>query len=184
MNLHLRLIIVMFRYLLRRNIPVNDVLAVSKLKFRVWIHDLDINLHLTNSRYLGFMDLGRTWQFAEAGLMPLFTQKKWQAVVNAQEITYIRELAPLKAFSLETRMLGWDEKYFYFEQRFMQNGRLHALAQVRGLFAKNGKAIPMQEALLEAGLKVTQPELPETILTWKILLDAKKRMGQKLDKAV
>lgn len=183
MNLHLRLIFVMIKYLLRRKQPAEDVLAVSKLKFRVWLHDLDINLHLTNSRYLGFMDLGRTWQFAEAGLMPLFTEKKWAAVVNASEITYIRELAPLKSLTLETRLVGWDEKYFYFEQCFMQNGNLHALAQVRGLFARKGKPVPMQEALLEAGIEVNEPELPETILAWKALLDAKKRMGLELKKA-
>jgi hypothetical protein len=57
MNLYFRLF-----YLLLWEIPRNklrqSILATSGYQFRVLPLDVDINAHLTNSRYLALMDLG------------------------------------------------------------------------------------------------------------------------------
>lgn len=41
-----------------RRLPL-DLLDASVVGFRVWPTDLDINLHMTNARYLSVMDAGR-----------------------------------------------------------------------------------------------------------------------------
>lgn len=175
MNLIMRLLWLLTKYALRNKKITPSPLIASKTEFRVWLHDIDINLHLTNSRYLSFMDLGRTWLYAETGFMPLFLTHKWAAIVNAAEITFIREFSPFTKFTLETKLVGWDEKYLYFEQRFMQNGRVHAIGQIRGLFANKGKVVPSQDVLSTANISIEQPILPETTQAWKHLLDTKKR---------
>ncbi|HBU98209.1 MAG TPA: thioesterase, partial [Thalassospira lucentensis] len=56
MNLIFRLIRVLILSLVRSRL---DPLDPSVLHFRAWPFDLDINVHMTNSRYFALMDLGR-----------------------------------------------------------------------------------------------------------------------------
>jgi len=66
MNLWLRLLGVILASLWRpRFDPVRDV---SRLTFRVWLHDLDTSLHMNNGRYWTLMDLGRTDLMLRSGL--------------------------------------------------------------------------------------------------------------------
>ncbi|MBE8167586.1 MAG: thioesterase, partial [Shewanella sp.] len=94
-------------------------LQTSKIKYRTMPSDCDINLHLTNSRYPAFLDLARIYMIAEMGLLKRFFKLKWMPIVNAAEFTYIRDIKPFEMFTVETKFVGWDEKYFYIEQRFL-----------------------------------------------------------------
>ncbi len=160
--------------------PKIESLDASVLRFRVWPHDLDINGHLTNARYLAFMDLGRTFFTVQTGFLKQIFRHHWLPVANAVEITFIREIKPWTTFELHTRMIYWDEKYWYFEQRFMVGGRLHALAHVRGVFIGKGKVVLPQELLdiIQPGLRSPQPSA--VISRWKTLLDEKKKANSGL----
>ena len=57
---------------------------------------------------------------AEMGLLKRFVKLGWMPIVNASEFTYIRDIKPLRRFEIESRVVGWDEKYFYIEQRLCQ----------------------------------------------------------------
>lgn len=173
MNLYLRFLWLIMRQLLRRN--TNAMLDSQRLHFRVWPHDCDINLHLTNSRYLGFGDLGRlnfllTTRFGRSAL-----KQRWAGVVNAQVVTYIRPLAPMARFEMETELLGWDEKYWYFEHRFLKGETLQASILVRGVFLSKGKVLSMQQVTHLSGEQNISPELPERIHKWRDLLRQKRQ---------
>ncbi len=172
MNLYLRLIRLIFKSF---GSPKISSLSTGKLRFRVWPHDLDVNGHLTNARYLAFMDLGRTFFTVQTGFFKQIIKNRWFPVANAVEITFIREIKPLATFDLHTRLIFWDEKYWYFEQRFLVDGRLHALAHVRGVFIEKGKIVLPQRLLnaVEPGLQ--SPEPSAVINDWKNLLDKKKQ---------
>ena len=58
MNLYFRIILVLIKSFFAKKI---SPLTSSTLSFRALPFDCDINLHLTNARYLSFMDLGRTY---------------------------------------------------------------------------------------------------------------------------
>ena len=171
MNLYLRLLKVLVRMLVAARL---DVLAESRLAFRVWPNDCDLNLHMNNGRYLTFMDLGRLYLLSTTGIFKEVLRRRWSPVLSAAEINYIRPLGPLAEFELVTRILTWDAKYFYLEQRFERAGRLHASATVRGLFVARGQPVPTAELLRVAGVRTPAPPMPEVVAHWKELTALKR----------
>ena len=174
MNLYLRLF-----YLLLWKVPhhksTQNLLATSHFNFTVLPLDVDINLHLTNSRYLALMDLARIWLMSEAGVFKKLLKRKWLPVVSSTEITFIKDIKPWQKCTIETKIIAWDDKYFYMEQRFTSNGVLHAIANLKGLFVGKKTVISTPELMEMAGIDdVTSPPLPEHIQHWQAMLAAKK----------
>ncbi|MCL1142782.1 thioesterase family protein [Shewanella gaetbuli] len=172
MNLYFRLV---WLFLWRiRHCKGIGFLDSSKIDYRVLPLDCDINMHMTNSRYPAFMDLARTYMIADMGLMKKFLKMKWMPIVNASEFTYIRDIKPFEKFEIETKVVGWDEKYFYIEQRFTTARGLHCIVHVRGVFVCKGKQVPIATLVKEAGYHGDTPELPPEIVKWKQFLQLKK----------
>jgi acyl-CoA thioesterase FadM len=146
--------------------PRRSLLETSVLRLRVWPTDLDLNLHLNNARYLGLMDLGRVDVLVSGGL-GFWGQGGRQPLVAASFCRYFKPLGPFQAFELHTRLAGFDEKWCYFEQRFVAQGRLHALAVVKGLLVSQGRPVPTADLLVVAGQTPLQsPALPAWIREW------------------
>ncbi|GIU44903.1 thioesterase family protein [Shewanella algidipiscicola] len=172
MNLYFRLIwLMLWRVRHCRSI---DFLGTSKIDYRALPLDCDINFHLTNSRYPAFMDLARTYMLAEMGLLNRFLKLKWMPIVNAAEFTYIRDIKPLRKFEVQSKVVGWDEKYFYVEQRFVSENTLRCIVHVRGVFVCDRKQVPIATMVKEAGFDGPAPELPPEVVKWKAFLQLKK----------
>lgn len=172
MNLYLRLIRVLLRQLWAKTL--DNPLNRRFIFFRVWPHDCDFNLHLTNSRYLALMDLCRMDLMMGLGMGRKIMQHKWKFVVNAQEITYIKEVSPFSRFRISTQILGWDEKYFYVEHRISTKGKLHAIAHIRIAAVQGKRVVSMDEVFKKCGFEGIQPKVPEAVDIWKQLLEHKK----------
>ncbi|ARD20454.1 thioesterase family protein [Shewanella japonica] len=172
MNLYFRLIWLM----LWRNRQAKKIgfLDTSRISYRALPLDCDINMHLTNSRYPAFMDLARTHMIAEMGLMQKFLKLKWLPIVNASEFTFFRDIKPMEKFEIETRIVGWDEKYFYIEQRFVTARGLHCIMHVRGVFICKGKQVPITDLVATAGYEGPTPAMPPELVKWKEFLQVKK----------
>ncbi len=177
MNLYFRLIKLLIRIFFRRG-DMNPM-EPSYLKFRVLPSDCDPNFHLNNARYISFMDLGRfnhfgSWQVIKT----IFLQHKYLAVIGSLNMTYIKELPPFAVVNLETKIIGWDEKYFYFEQKFRnEKDQLCTIGLARAIFIKSGQG-PVPTDTVISHLPYDQqesPPLPEPVMAWKNLLDAKRR---------
>lgn len=174
MNLYLRLVRVLFKLLF---VQAQDLFAPARLRFRVWPTDCDLNMHMNNGRYLTFMDLGRVYLLAQARMLRPLWRRRWAPVLSAAEINYIRPLPPLQAFDLVTRLLTWDEKYFYIEHRFEVNGRLCAQATVKGLFLAGRERVASQRVVEMLGLTIDPPPAPDLIRHWNELGVLKRRHG-------
>ena len=173
MNLYLRLLLLFWK--IRKNRAVTDsILESVDIEYRALPSDCDINMHLTNSRYLAFMDLARTWMTERVGLFAAVMKRRWFPIVNATAITYIRDIKPMQKFTVSTRLVGWDHKYFYIEQKFHSSRGLHAIAYVRGVFKRKGGVVSVEEMLEVAGFDGEVPILPAEIMHWKAMLEAKK----------
>jgi acyl-CoA thioesterase FadM len=142
MNLLFRLI---FQLITSRFRAQQSLLDTAVLRMRVWPTDLDINLHLTNSRYLALMDLGRIELMLRTGMMGKVLKRRWLPVVSIASIRFRREISPFERFTLHTRLLGWDEKWFYMEQRFETTRGVAAVGIVKGLFRGSQGNVPTQE---------------------------------------
>ncbi len=163
MNLIFRLARLLLAAALRRTRI--DLLDEAALPLRAWPTDLDLNLHLTNSRYLSMMDLGRIDLLARAGVLGPLLRRRWQPLVGSVAVRYHRPIDPFQRFVLTTRLLCWDEKWFYIEQRFEANGRLATLAYVRGLFRGPRGNVTPQEVLAAGGLGERPSPTPPTVVT-------------------
>ena len=173
MNLYLRLLFLLFRLI---GLPRKGPLEESRVAFRVLPNDCDINFHMNNGRYLSFMDLGRVHLVAQIGLLRVILRKRWGAALGAAEINFIRPLAPFQKFELVTRLVTWDEKYAYMEQRFESGGVLCAHAYVKGLFLDRGRRVGSPAVVAELGYTGAPPPMPEELRRiWAELGSVKKQ---------
>lgn len=144
MNLYLRLI---YTILVSRWQGRATLQEEQRLSFRTWPHDLDINLHMNNGRYLTLMDLGRMQLMARLGLFGSIFTKGWMPVIGFVHMRFRRSLAPFQAFTLSTRLVAWDEKWFYIEQKFTCEDELMAVGFVKGLIRSRKGNIPVTKLL-------------------------------------
>jgi acyl-CoA thioesterase FadM len=171
-NLYLRLlrVLALLPWIARRTL-----LEPARVSFRVLPNDCDINFHLNNGRYLTFMDLGRIHLLAQIGLLRLLMKQRWAPVLSAAEMNFIRPLNPFQKFDLVTRLLTWDDKYFYIEQRFVTPGRLHAVGMVKGLFLHGRERVETREVLGALGIDMPPPDVPAVVQHWNDLAALKKQ---------
>lgn len=166
MNLYLRLLKTLVAALLgTRTHPLDE----RVLHMRVWPNDLDLNLHMNNGRYLTLMDLGRLDLLARAGLLRVVLRERWMPVIAGATVRFRRSLAPFERFTLHTRLVGWDARWLYLEQRFMRGGELVASAAVRAAIKGPGGTVPVERVIAASGVTVTEiPVLPDWIERWRV----------------
>ncbi len=157
MNLFLRLIWLLITSPRRSRIGLMDD---CELALRVLPTDLDINMHLTNARYLSVMDLGRLELILRVGMFKQLMQRRWLPVVACANLKFYRQINPFCRYKLITRVIGWDEKWFYIEQRFEVAQELVAVGIIKGLFRGNKHNIPTNEILNLIDYQGDSPELP------------------------
>lgn len=172
MNLYVRMVRILLRQFWCEK--MDAPLTRRFVFFRAWLHDCDFNMHLTSSRYFALMDLCRMDLMMGQGMTKYILKHKWKFVVNAQEITYIKEVSPFTKFRISSQVLGWDDKYFYVEHRVASKGKLHAIAHIRIAALQGRDVISMTEVMKTCGFDIEQPAEVEAIKIWKQLLDHKK----------
>ena len=166
MNLFFRLIRIIIHAFYR---PELHFLDTSIVTFRVWPLDLDINSHMTNSRYLSVMDLGRTDLLIRTGLGKLSWQKKWGSVLGSATIRWRRGLKLFQKYEIHTRVVGWDDKWFYLDQKILSGGHVISHAIVKAIFVKKGGSLMAKDIVkMVVGDEMSSesPTIPEAILYW------------------
>lgn len=142
-------------------------LDTSVLTFRVWPNDLDVNVHMNNGRFLSVMDLGRFDLTFRTGLGRAMLRNRWRGLVGGATIRFRRSLDPFERYELHTRLLGWDAKWFFLEQRFLKSeGDLAAEGLVRALFRGRDGNVPPAEVLHHMGHDGPPVDVPGWIQKW------------------
>lgn len=158
MNLLIRLLWVMLRA--RFGAKHTPITKPAFLKLRVWLTDQDMFLHMTNSRYLSFSDLGRVDLFSRSGLRKVLNANGWKTEICGQTMTINRMLKAPNLFSLETQIHGWDDEFLVLGQRFLRNSRNHAgVVTLLTIKDKTGKPVSPQSALEQLGEPAISPNL-------------------------
>jgi acyl-CoA thioesterase FadM len=171
MNLYFRLLFVLLKSKVASKIGLLDE---SRLKYRVWPLDCDINLHLTNARYFSLCDLSRIYYMGQVGVLFNLIKRKWLPVAQAQEICYFKPINPFQQFEVLTRFTHWDDKYWYTEHRFFTAEKLCAVVQVRGVFVHRRKVLPFHDVVALVDEEVAVPDKPITVEHWQRLIESKK----------
>jgi acyl-CoA thioesterase FadM len=153
------------------------VLDEDCLGLRVWPNDIDLNLHLNNARYLSWMDYGRMHLLARTQLLNPILRARWTPLVGAVWMTYRRSLAWFAPFTLASRLVCWDERWFYLEQTFTGSKGLAAVGWVKGLLRGAEGNLEPQRILERVSPGIVSPPIPEAIATWNELTKGKLQAG-------
>lgn len=173
MNLYFRLLRILVKCLFAKRVAV---LEGSRIRYRAWPFDCDINLHLTNARYFALCDLARTYYLGQVGVLGKMVRRNWLPVVQSQVISYIKPINPLQRFEVTTELSHWDEKYWYVVHKFFVGDKLCAVLQVRGVIINGRKVIPMSDVVALTGEDVASPPRTGSIEHWQDLLESKKSL--------
>lgn len=141
---------------------------VARTRFITLPTDQDILRHMNNGVYLSIMDVARFDMLARNGVWAIFRQRGWYPVVVSETISFRKSLQRWQKFTIESRILGFDAKAVYVEQRFVRpdaDGKpeIYAHGFIRGRFLKRGGGVVTIEELLEA---VGEPPESVTVPAW------------------
>lgn len=176
MNLIFRLFKTLLLFFIR---PVRrGILEESVVRFRVWPNDLDTNLHMNNGRYMTLMDLGRLDLLLRNGSVPFVIRNKWYPVLAGTLLRFRRPLNLFQKFEIRTRVVTWDEKWIFLEQKILRRGDLVLHAYLKGVFVGPGGSVPITRLLALMGVGDAPPPMPPALAAWLAAEEAMVRLGK------
>lgn len=147
--------------------PALDINDTCIVPLRVsLLGDCDIFLEMNNGRHLTLFDIGRFVFAVRTGLWAEVKRNGWGFVVAGSSVRYRKRLKPFQRYEQHTRVLGHDEKWFYFQQTHQIGDVWHSSALLRTAVVDKGKIIPTQTILDKMNKSDWQPELPEWVKAW------------------
>lgn len=140
---------------------------VGRVRLRVLPTDLDVLGHMNNGVYFSIMDLGRMDLLIRSGMWATLQAKGYYPVMANETVTFRKSLQPWQRFVLESRIVGYDAKAAYVEQRFVVDGEIYASAMTRGRFLKkSGGTVSMAELSEVTGVDITGMAPPAWVNSW------------------
>lgn len=145
---------------------------VDHSHFRVLPTDLDMLRHMNNGVYLSIMDVARFDMLRRNGVLAIFSERGWYPVVVAETISFRKSLQLWQRFTIESKMLGFDDQAVFLEQRFVRPDsdgapEVYARAVIRArILKKAGGVVRVDEIAEAAGVSVTDFPLDDELLAW------------------
>lgn len=156
-----------------RGAPLIAVTQPVATTFRVLPHDIDINLHLNNGRYLQLIDLNRAEWLIRTGIWDVIRRNGWKPILGSVAIQYRRELRLWEKAQIDTRLLGWDDRWVYLEHRVLSSsGRTMALALAKAGFRWRGRWINPEDLRAQLPYPLGPMALPDHALALMAFDDA------------
>jgi hypothetical protein len=94
-------------------------------------------------------------------------KNRWMPVIAAVQVRYRRSLAPFERYTLTTRLLGWEGKWFYLEQQFVRrDGSVAALAWVKAAVRKRGGTVDAEALQRAMGVTLVPKPLAPDVARW------------------
>ncbi len=160
MRLRLRFLVTLLLAMLRPRIAVLDS---SSLWLRVLPNDVDL-LHVTNDRYLAYMDLGRNDFSVRIGLLAAARSRGAYPVIRTLSIRFRKAARIFEKIELRTRVLCWSEEAVWFEQEFFVGGRSASLAHCKAEMGTKSGPVSTRELLKLSGhTGIESPAVPPIV---------------------
>ena len=167
MNLNLwgRLVYTLIAKRFRKKIEFMDTCITP---FRVLPSDLDLNFHMNNARYFAWMDIGRLDLLSRSGMFSVMKRNNWFPVVADEKISFGRSLDLFDSVILETKLHGWDAKYFYIQQQFKKADEIYAGAMVKArILSKQKGPLETSEIMDMLNDSNKKPNIYPWLTEWK-----------------
>ncbi|XP_049603443.1 protein THEM6 [Syngnathus scovelli] len=144
--------------------PVRDVTGEQVMTGRVAPRDIDM-CHMNNARYLRECDFARFSLYIRNGVFKALRALKASMVVGATTIRYRRPLYIGEPYELRSRVVTWDDKAFFLEQRFVSSKDELVCAV---MYCKQTVLRSSPDSIMQylCKRKVERPEFPEDLQHW------------------
>ncbi|MDO5603866.1 MAG: acyl-CoA thioesterase [Paracoccus sp. (in: a-proteobacteria)] len=132
-----------------------------------WPWDIDPWMELNNGRTLTLFDLGRLPMGQRMGLSRVLRENGWGLAVAGNSTRYRRRIRAFERFTMLSRNLGWDERFFYIEQSMWRRGECHNQMLLRGAITSGSGIVAPARVFAATGHgEVVSPELPAWVAAW------------------
>ena len=165
MNLYIRCFFVWVSSFFKEKLKT---LETSVLRFVVLPTDLDVYGHMNNGRYLTMMDLGRIDLLLRSEIGQYALQQRWNPIIASSMMRYRRSLKVFQNYQLRTRIVAWDDKWFYLEQVFERKGHIIAIGFVKGLFVSTKGKVPTTAVFKGVTTDEVSPAIPDQMTQWQL----------------
>ena len=163
-NMLLRTLLLM---ILSRRKPTQDFREVGRVTMHVMPNDLDLLGHVNNGIYLSLMDLGRMDMMIRSGKWQQLKARGWYPVAAAVTVSYRRSLRLWERYVLESKVIGFDDKAMYMEQRFVRGDEVYVTAIMKARFLrKSGGTVTVAEMGELADIDPTTMPIPQWMAAW------------------
>ena len=125
--------------------------------------DIDPFMELNNGRYVTLLDLGRFSLGTKVNMASFLKRNNWSLTIVGTYNEYRYRLRLFQRFILKTKIIGYDEKWFYFFQKAERKGKSHMASVVKFAYtSKEGLVLP-KEVITAMGMKYDPTGLPSWI---------------------
>lgn len=151
-----------------RKAPQLGPFATYVSQHRCWPWDIDMWMELNNGRTLTLYDLGRIPLAQVNGLLDVVRRKRWGLTMAGVVVRYRRRIRAFERFEMRSRLLCWDERFFYLEQSmWKRNGDCANHAVYRAAVTdRNGIVASDIVAKAMNRPDLVSPEMPEWVALW------------------
>jgi acyl-CoA thioesterase FadM len=159
MKLFARMVPMLVRAKGQALVPATEAITT---RFRVLPHDIDINRHLNNGRYLQWIDINRAEWLIRTGMLGVIRRNRWKPVLGSVAMRYRRELFLWDCAIVETCLLGWDQRWTYLQHRVTnEDGREVAFGIAKAGFRNQGRWVDPEILRLQLPFPLKSMVLPE-----------------------
>ena len=159
----LRLAFQLWRHRVDPPLPLD---GVHESRHLCWPWDLDVWNELNNGRTLTLYDLGRLPWSRRTGLAAALRGRGWAMAVAGASVRYRRRVRAFDRIAMRSRALGWDDRFFYFEQAMWVRGHCASHVLLRSAATSKAGIVPPAEVLAALGHRGGPPPLPPWVREW------------------
>jgi acyl-CoA thioesterase FadM len=133
--------------------------------FRVGLFDCEGFRVMSAFKYANYVEYNR-WEFTVRS--PLFKEiyaNKCSTATGSQKIIFRKPIKFWSKFVVKIDTVGWDEKWIYNVQKFIQNSEIKAICVSRSLVWKKDKSLILNEILKNAGIQELERNPPNWVMS-------------------
>ena len=92
-------------------------------------------------------------------------KNKYAFVIGGSTMRYRKRLAPFRKATVRSKIVGFDEKFYYFQQTIEQKGEVKSSALIRAGIRFKGGSAPPREIMSDLGYEL-EPFMEPWVVEW------------------
>ncbi len=133
---------------------------------RCWPWDVDPWRELNNGRTLTLYDLGRLPMADRTGMIRAIRRNNWKMAVAGASVRYRRRVRMFQKIAMKSAVLGWDERFFYFQQTMWHKDEATSSILLRMAVTDRSGILAPARLAADLGWPEVSPPLPDYVTAW------------------